>query len=141
MPITDFKTSPQKEVQGFRLEMTPNKDNTIPVVILSRMAPNNRRYQVVVEAVRRKHGRAIDMETISQDVSDKLVIEIFCKGVIVGWEHIQPDDDGKDLAFSVDAAIELLSRPEYNDLYRYWRDEAAKAANFVEAKKKEIAKN
>lgn len=141
MPITDFKSNPKREGEGFWLELSKNKDGTIPRFLLARMSPSNRKYVTTLESEVKPHRRAIELGTLAEDAADELNIKIFCRSILLGWEHIQPKDDGIEVPYSESNAIDLLNKPEWQDLVQHLSTEARKAANYRDKAREVELKN
>lgn len=137
-----FKTSVEKEVEGAEIELpeAQNDDGTIPVFILSRTAKSNKAYSKALEAATRPYRRQIELGTMSKELADSLFKGVFVNTVIKGWRNVQ-DDKGKEIAFSPEAALAILSEEGMDDLYERLQQEAGTLSNFRDVALEEEAKN
>lgn len=134
----DFATNKQAEVKGVLVEFSANDDNTIPGFIVSRMSRANKKYTKALEKATRPHRRAIELETMNNDLADKIFMEVFVDTVLLGWQNVQ-DKDGKPLVFNRQNAIMLFT--DLPELYDDLQDKAKKAAMFRDEAIEGEAKN
>ena len=133
-----FKSSASKIQEGVWFDVTTNSDGTKCRVKLRRQGRSNRLWV----AAFRERTAGKDMEAVSVEEDEVITADVFVNACVVDWEHLQPEDDGEDLPFSLDAARELLKDPDWNDLLKDWQSKAAGLAPYQdEAKKKAEAGN
>lgn len=124
-----YATNATKNIGGFeyKMEHAKNNDGSIPTVILSRMGRANPEYSKALNEAMRPHARKRELGTLSNEVAEKVMMDVFCRTVIKGWQNIQ-NDYGENIPFSPSAAAKLLT--ELPDLYDEWTEEASKLTNF-----------
>lgn len=120
-----FKTDAKKEAEGVKVEYSPNKDGSIPSVTIRRAGKSNKRYSKALEAATRPYRRQIELGTMADETAEKLLKGVFVDTVVIGWEHIQPNDDGIELPFTRENVLRVLEElPE-------WYDDLQKQSNSV----------
>ena len=124
-----YSTDTNKEIGGFKYTMdhAKNEDGTIATFVLSRMGRSNPAYLKALNAAMEPHKRKRELGTLSNEVAEKVLLEVFCSTIIKGWENVQ-NDDGKNMPFTPEAAMELMQ--ELPDLYDELSTEASSLANF-----------
>ncbi len=111
-----FATDSNKETEGVKIEYGANKDGSIPSVTIRRMGKSNKRYAKALEVATRPHKRAIELETLAEGVAEKIFKSVFVETVVVGWENIQPNDDGTNMPFTKANALDVFEKlPEFYD--------------------------
>jgi hypothetical protein len=73
--------------------------------------------------------RAAGNESDATDLVDEVTIEVVARSVL-GWRGIK--EDGVEVEFSPDKALELLSRPELDWLVKQLLVELGKQENFIQ---------
>lgn len=137
-----YKTDPAANEGGVWFSYPKNKDGTVPRVKLSRMSQStNKKYAKELETRTRPFRRELELETLDTEVGDGLMLDVFIAAILLEWEHMQPNDDGEELAFTAENAKKLLGDPEWAELYEDMREKAKKAANFRSASLEAEAKN
>lgn len=134
----NFQTNKEREVGGVPMEYSPNKDGTIPTFNVTRMSRSNTRYTKRLEAATKPHRRAIQLETMDNNLAEKISMQVFVETILLGWSNIQ-DRSGKVISFSKAAAIALFT--DLPDLYDDLQARATKASEFRDAAVEEEAKN
>lgn len=127
---TLFKTDPKIANEGVWVEYPANSDGSIPAFLLSRMSKVNKRYTKELRKATTPVQREIELGTLDEDRSERIMLDVFCRTIILDCRNLQPEDDGKVLAYTADAISKLLSDPEWSDLYADLQDKANKAALF-----------
>lgn len=135
-----FKTNSAKEVEGVEIEFpeAQNDDGTVPTFIISRMGKSNKAYSKALDAATRPYRRQVELGTLKNEVAEGLFMGVFVDTVLRGWKNVQ-GEDGKELAYSKDAAISLLT--ELPDVYERLQEEAKLASNFRDSALEAEAKN
>lgn len=135
-----FKTSSLKENEGVKIEFVEamNEDNTVPTFIISRMGKSNKIYSKALEAATRPYRRQVELGTMKNEVAENLFMGVFVDTILKGWVNVQ-DEKGKEIPFSKEAAISLLT--ELPDVYERLQDEAKLSANFRDDALEGEAKN
>lgn len=135
MSIKQFKQDGAKANDGVWFDYPANADGTIPRVRLAREGRSNKRWLAVFREV----TKDLDTDNLSGEQDFTVGVEVFSKAVALGWENIQPNDDGVVLDDTVEARIKLLGDPDWTDFYTDLKDKANARDNF-KAKEK-AAKN
>lgn len=119
-----FETNKSKESDGVAIVFGQNSDGTNPTFIISRMSRANQKYTKTLEAVTRPYRRQMDLGTLSNDIAEKLFLEVFVKTILKDWQNISlsdvtgnADDEGY-APFTIENATKLMTAlPElYDDL-------------------------
>lgn len=129
-----FKSDPELSANGvwFYYKDQPNKDGSIPGVKLARISAANPRYmKLVSDAADANSGKVPD------DKEDA----IFVDGVLLDWANMQPNDDGVNLEFNRENALQLIGDKSWLDLRNDWRGKAVDIANFRAKELEARAKN
>ena len=133
-----FKTSKLAEIEGIEIKFPKNEDGSIPIFLISRMSRTNQRYLKTMEAKTRPYRDEIDNKTISEELVDKLNLEIFCSAILLGWKNIK-DENGNEISFTFDNSVKLMT--ELSDLYELLKEKSEKMENFLESKLQSEVKN
>jgi len=133
-----FKTSKAHEEEGIVVRFKANDDKTIPSFKIGRACRSNVKWAKTFEAKTRPFKEDIDNKSISEEVANKLNIEVFVDSLLQGWENIQRPD-GKPLVYNRENAIKLFM--DLPELYETLNAKASDVANFLEANIKEYEKN
>jgi hypothetical protein len=123
----EFETNQAAEVEGKFVEYGANDDGSIPAFKLARMSKVNKRYTKALERATRPHRRAIEMETMNNELAERLFREVFVDTVLLDWRNVQ-DREGKKLAFNRENALKLLT--DLPELYDDLQEKAKKASLF-----------
>ncbi len=131
-----FKTSAAAVRDGVWFPVTKNKDGSECRVKLRRAGRGNPLWSVAF----REHTKDHDMETVTPEQDEVITANIFAEANVADWEHMQPEDDGVELPFTVENAGKLLSDPDWIELLKDWQSKANSLAPF-QAKREDEAKN
>lgn len=136
-----FLSDPKSNAEGiwFDYNDAPNKDGTIPGVLLARQSVANPAYSKAISDISMQIEESGVVLTDEQDVAQSTAI--MADTIVKGWRNIQPEDDGKSLEYNRENVIALLSKPEWVDLRIDWRTKAANAANYRKKLLDNAAKN
>ncbi len=139
-----FKTNAKLAADGkwFEYPAAANSDKTIPAFKLaSARSRVNKAFalaskEVAVPYV--KDGKIIEgaIEELNAAVA-----EAFARHVIRDWRNFQPNDDGVNEPFSVEKAVEILTDPEWTELYDDLYARAENADNFRDEQVAKTVKN
>jgi hypothetical protein len=134
-----FGTDKALERQGrwFDIAGVVNDDGTKPRFKMARMGRNNPAYQSAMEKHSKELRQAVELETLTNEVAEPVMIAVFCSTVLLDWEHVQ-GPDGKEIKFSEKNAIKLFE--DLGDLYLVLVEEAKKLSNFRAKELDEAAK-
>ncbi len=131
-----FATDKKAEVDGVWVEYGANEDGTIPRFKISRMSKANKKYTKALEKATRPHRRAIELETMNNDLAERLFMQVFVDTVLLDWENINKADvtgnkeDEGHADFNRDSAMSLFEN--LNELYDDLQEKAKKASLFRE---------
>lgn len=129
-----FETDKDLETKGVWVEYG---DGT-PAFLVARAGGANKSYTVKTKKLTKAYRRAIQTETLSDDIADRIYMESFYKTVILDWKGVE-DREGEDLPFSLDNMKKL-----FTDLPELWadlRDQATSIAIFRKEVEEADAKN
>ena len=135
MSIKQFKQDGTAANEGVWFTYPANKDGTIPRVRLAREGRSNKRWLSTFRDV----TKDLDTDNLSAEEDFATGVEVFCKAVLLEWEHIQPNDDGVEVPSETPRFIAMLSDPDWTDFYTDLKDKANLRDNFK--KKEKEAKN
>lgn len=137
-----YRTSPDAARTGVWVEYPANKDKTIPRVKLARMSKVNRAYTKALNKATQPVSREIQLETLDEDKAEYIFLQVFLDTIMLDWENIQPDDDGKAIANGDKSAMRtMLADPEWQDWYDDLQEKAKKASLFRQAQLENDEKN
>lgn len=139
-----FKTDPNAAREGVWFEYPANADGTVPAFKLARMSKHNKRYSAAMRKVSAKYENdsgIADFSALNEVEAEEMLLDVFLDTVLLDWRNVQPEDDGKPIAYSRDAAKTLLGSDEWIDLYSDLNDKARRAASFREKALTAQAKN
>lgn len=128
-----FKTDPELEKKGVWLDL-----GDAGKYLLARAGGSNKAFQKRFESLTKPYRRAIQTETMDNDVADKILVKIYTDCVILGWENVT-GRDGEQLEFNRDNCIKLLM--DLPDLFTAIRDTATSSAVYREVVREEDSKN
>jgi hypothetical protein len=131
-----FKTSAAAVRDGVWFDVTQNSDGSKCRVKLRRAGRGNPLWSVSF----REHTRDQDMEAVTPEEDEVITANIFAEANVADWEHFQPEDDGKDLKFTLDNVKKILTDPDWIELLKDWQSKANSLAPFQEKREAE-AKN
>lgn len=135
---SQFKTNKNCEENGITIRFAANEDGTIPSFKIARACRSNKKWAVAFEAASRKFKKEIADRTVTEEESQIVTVETFCKALLIGWDNIQ-GADGKPIVFSVENAIKLFT--ELPELFDILYTKAHDFTNFLEADVKVAEKN
>ncbi len=133
-----FATNKEAEVEGVEVQYGANADGSIPSFRISRMSKANKKYTKALERATRPHRRAIELETMNNDLAERLFMGVFVDTVLLGWNNIQ-DREGNNIAFNKENAMKLFE--DLPELYDDLQEKAKKASLFREEAIEEEAGN
>jgi hypothetical protein len=119
-----FRTDPKAEKDGVVLDYGEGGR-----IRIARAGGSNKAYLSAIEKMHRKYRKQIQLNILSEDVSQRILREIFADTVILGWEGVT-GPDGKDLDFTRANVLKVLE--DLPDLFADIREQASSAALFRE---------
>lgn len=141
MGYKSFRSDTQAEVEGKVIDYGDFR------VTIARAGGNNKAYNRLLETLSKPYRRAIQLENLSDAISDKIMKEATAKAVVLNWEVSETDaktgnvswrqgiedpDTGAILPFDAENVMKVFSHPEVQDLYHDIRSSAAKASLFLQ---------
>lgn len=117
-----YKTDAARETKGVLLDLGDAGKFRI-----ARAGGANATFQKRLAALTKPHRRAIQTGNVDEDVANRLMVQVYCETVLLGWEGVT-DEDGAELGFSVAAAVKLLV--DLPDLFKDIRQTADDASLF-----------
>lgn len=135
---SQFATDKTAEVDGVWVEYGANEDGSIPGFKISRMSKANKKYTKALERATRPHRRAIELETMNNDLAERLFMEVFVDTVLLDWRGIK-DRDGNELECNKANAMKLFE--DLTELYDDLQEKAKKASLFRDETLEEEAGN
>jgi hypothetical protein len=133
-----YKTDSSRENLGARIVKGSNDDGTEIVFMVSRAGKSNTTYKLASERAFKPHRQAIKAGTLSNEVAENLLLDLFCGHILKGWENVR-NEQGADLPFSTENAKKLMT--DLPDLYQELSDAANETANFLDSNREADAKN
>lgn len=94
-----FKTNEKVETEGVLLDYGKFR------VRIARAGGSNKRFQKVLEAKTRPYQRAIKTETMDNEVSSRILREVYIETVILSWETKVPTGEGKSEEWTKQVAL------------------------------------
>lgn len=135
-----YKMDDKKESEGvwIRYEGAANDDGTIPAFHILRLAAQNQRYVKSIERESAPYRRLMDLGTLDDAVSKRILRRVFCSSVLLGWENIQ-NKQNQVIPHTFDNALKLFD--ELPELYYDLAEQAAKLSTFRAETMESDAKN
>ena len=125
-----FGTDAKKETEGVWHPI----DGELEIKIARIGNPN---YQKRFQAMSKPHRRAIRRGTLSDSVAEKLLVQCLAETIVLDWKNLE--DNGKEVPYSLDAAIDLLTK--YPELRNYINDIANELEGYQAEDDEEAAEN
>ena len=133
---SQFKSDATKVTGGVWKEFEPNFDGSIPRFLIARISISNPKYLKGIQ----DQAQANDGKTLTVAEEEAQAVALLADAVILGWENIQPNDDGVVLPYSRDNVVSLLGDPDWTDLKVELRMFALNIANYRAEQLKVAAK-
>lgn len=130
-PYALFETDKEVERQGVKIDYGPFYFQ------VARAGGANTRFRDVLRQRMAPHKRAVATETMSDDLADKISIDVFAETVVLGWGSEKFGDgkiagrDGKPVDYSTEAVKQLFK--DLPDLARDIMQQAQSVALFRSA--------
>lgn len=142
-----FRSDTAAEQDGVELDYGPFR------VTIARAGGANRSYERIMEALTKPYRRAIQLETLDQKISEKIMKEAMAKAIVLNWETLvdadgAPDPDGTDwaqgledpdtgelLPFTWENVMQVLQHKEIQNLYNDLRIQSGKEALFLQTRR------
>lgn len=120
---------------GVWFEKGTNADGTVTRFLVRRSGRGNPDWNRVFA----KHTEELGDEPSTED-DNRSMGATFGEACVLGWEHLQPDDDGAELPYSTEAAVAFFSNPDWLDLLTEMQNDARGLEGFRD-KREDEAKN
>lgn len=104
-----FETDSAKECDGVTVDYGKNKDGTVISFVLSNMGKSNKGYVKLLSAKLKPYQRQIDMKTVSNDLMEDVLKDVFVGSILKGWQNVQ-GADGIAIPFNKENALELFNK-------------------------------
>ena len=142
-----FRSDTAAEQEGVELDYGSFR------VTIARAGGANKSYERILEALTKPYRRAIQLETLDQKISEKIMKEALAKAVVLNWEVLvdaegNPDSDGTDwrqgledpdtgelLEFTWENVLKVLQHIEIQNLYNDLRIQSGKEALFLQTRR------
>lgn len=122
-----FSTDAKVEREGVVLQYGFNsKQNPIGIRV-ARAGGANAAYTKRLQSKLNPHRRQLQTETIDKKLLERLLLEVFCETVVLGWENVETEN-GEDLPFSYENALTLFT--DLPELFTDVQEQATKLALF-----------
>lgn len=121
-----YKINARLARDGVWVDICTNSDGSKCRVRLRRSGRGNPTWM----AAYRARTANVDLDAVSPEEDEIITAEIFTEACVVDWEYMQPDDDGNNVPFSKGAALEMLSNPEWIELFKELQSKASSVADF-----------
>ncbi len=131
-PYEMFETDKKAESEGITLDYGSFK------IIIARSGGGNQKYQKILESLTKPHRRAIETESISASQINNIMIEAYCKAVVLGWEGVE-DKNGDEIVFNYENCKKLFS--DLPDLFNDVKEQASKISLFKKSIMDEMSGN
>ncbi len=105
---------------------------------IRRAGGSNKRYGAVLAAKMKPYQRQLQNGTMDDEVSRRILAEVYASTVIVGWKGVD-GPNGKTLACTEENVVRVLL--DLPDLFRDIQDQANSLANFRAEQAEADAKN
>lgn len=125
-----FKTDEGLETKGVWLDYGDGER-----ILIARAGGSNRAFVRAMERVARKYPST---EHLSEDVSRRILNEVYADTVVLGWQCIK-GPDGADLPFNRENCVKLFE--DLPELFREIREQSGRLAVFRATQLEADAKN
>lgn len=123
-----YKTNEISEQDGFWFTIGVNEHGDKESFKLARISDRNKSYQKKLAQKIKPYQRSITNNTMDRGLIRQIQIELFVEFILLDWTGLL-DDEGNEILFSKDKALELLT--ELPDLYDDLDDQARDLSNFL----------
>lgn len=109
----NFKTDLTLEEKGVWLQIGVDVDTGVAQEILVRYSAN-KDAQRMITRLREPHKKQFRKGNIPDDINETILTQVVAKHILIGWRGLL-DDDGKEIEFTEEKALEILSDPAYKE--------------------------
>jgi len=127
------KVDRSKELEGSWLDYDDGAGGTIKLLVAR--TEGNPHYDSLLTKKMQPHRKKMEKgKSISNDVAKRIMNEVYSKEILLDWEkEVLFDDEGKEISYSSEAAVELLS--DDHDLRDAVIEFSGDQSNFLMSKK------
>lgn len=75
---------------------------------------NNEKYQAYLKQVLKPYERQVRNGSLDEKIFAKLYNEAVAETILLGWKGLE-DDNGAEIPYTKEKAIEILTNPEYEE--------------------------
>lgn len=116
-----FETDKSVEKDGVEIDYGEFK------IQIARSGGANQKYNNIMKRLSKPHERAIQTDSLSDEVAKKILIECHAKAVVLGWTGVE-DRGGNEIPFSVENCVKLFE--DLPDLFEDIKTQAGKSSIF-----------
>lgn len=116
-----YETDKKLETNGVKLDFGG------PAFFVKRAGGANRKFSSVFSDKIKPYKRAMDAGTLDENISDRILLEVYFETVVMGWENVA-DRQGALMEFNKENFVKLMT--DLPDLWNLLRVEAAEMRNF-----------
>lgn len=113
--------------EGFTIQYKDEKGKVAFSITIHRAGGSNKKYGNVFARKMKPHRQRFDRGTLDEDTSNKILLESFVEGVVVGWKDVT-DEKGKKITFNVENCLKFFT--DLPDLYADVKAQANDVSNF-----------
>lgn len=106
--------------------------------LIARAGGSNSRFSSMLSKVMEPYQRQIQKNMLEESVANDLLIKVFAKTVILGWDGVT-GKDGNELKYSYEACVKLIT--DLPDFFLDMREEAMRISNFRKIDLEDDGKN
>lgn len=106
--------------------------------LIARAGGSNSRFSSTLSKVMEPYQRQIQKNMLEESIANELLVKVFAKTVILGWEGVT-GKDGNEIKYSYDACVKLLT--DLPDFFLDMREEAMRISNFRKVDLEDDGKN
>lgn len=125
-----FETDKELEANGIDLKFG---DSTFRC---KRAGGSNRKFETAFNEKTRAFQTKMQLASLSEEQSDKLLMEVYFEAVVLGWEDVT-DREGNNLEFTLENFQKVMT--DLPEVWRNLRSAAANVDNFLVQQTKEAA--
>jgi hypothetical protein len=133
-----FGTDAKSENAGVWIDVDKTETGETIRFLIARQSRTNQKYAATLARVIGPYRQQLANEMVSEALSNKLNIQVFCESVLLGWENVT-DRNGKPLEFNVSNAINLMT--ELHDLYQLLNAKSQSLVTFKDKSLELVVKN
>jgi hypothetical protein len=133
-----FGTDAKAENTGVWIDVDTTDDGKPIRFLISRQSRANKKYSETLARVIGPYRQQLVNEQLSESLSRKLNIQVFCESILLGWENVQ-DRDGNDIAYNIGNSVKLMT--DLHDLYELLNSKSTSLVLFKDKSLELVVKN